>query len=320
MKTVFVVNPKAGKKNNIEKLVESIKEASKEIEADVEIYQTRAAGDATLFVHSLCERYKKVRFISCGGDGTLGEVLNGAFGFEEAEVGVLPMGTGNDFVKNFDGSFSDIQAQIMSESEKCDVIRYVTTTPDGNTRTGYCANMFNIGFDCNVADAMADMKKKPLVSGSLAYILAIFSTLIKKKGADVEIELDGKNVHNGKLLLTSIANGKFCGGGIMSNPGASVHDGLMNVNVVYNVSRLNFIRLLPYYMKGTHLSLRGIEKIISNYYCKKIKIKPCGTSMRICVDGEIESAGETTFEILHDAMNFVVPHKLSEKECAVQTV
>ena len=42
--------------------------------------------------------------------------------------------------------------------------------------------------------------------------------------------------------------------------------------------------------------------------------------MRICVDGEIESAGETTFEILHDAMNFVVPHKLSKKECAVQTV
>ena len=83
----------------------------------------------------------------------------------------------------------------------------------------------------------------------------------------------------------------------------------MNVNIVYNVSRLKFVTLLPYYMKGTHMSLRKIEKVISNVGCSKIKIKPLQNDLRICADGEIESAGETTFEILHDAMNFVVPHK-----------
>ena len=315
MKTVFIVNPKAGKKNNIEKLVERIESTVSKLRADVEIYKTKSVGDATVFVKEFCEKHGKARFIACGGDGTLCEVLNGAFGFEGAEVGVLPVGTGNDFVKNFDADFSDVEAQIVSDSERCDIIKYNTQFPDGTEKIGYCANMFNIGFDCNVADTMSEMKKKPFVSGSLAYILAIFATLVKKKGADLEIEIDGENVHKGKLLLTSIANGCFCGGGIKSNPGACVHDGLMNVNIVYNVSRSRFITLLPHYMKGTHMSLGGIEKIISNVGCKKITVKPNGGTMRICVDGEILSAGKTTFEVLHDAFNFVVPVGASEKCC-----
>lgn len=309
MKTVFIVNPMAGKKNNIEKLIEKIKTAAEKLRADVEIYKTRAVGDATAFVRDFCQKHGKARFIACGGDGTLGEVVNGAFECEGAEVGVFPMGTGNDFVKNFDGEFSDIEAQITSESQKCDVIKYTYSDENGKTGSGYCANMFNIGFDCNVVDAMVDMKKKPFVSGSLAYYLAIFATLIKKKGADLEIVLDGKTVHKGKLLLTSIANGKFCGGGVKSNPGACVHDGLMNVNIIYNVSRLKFIRLLPYYMKGTHMGISGIDRIITNVGCRKITLKPTNGTMRLCTDGEIASVGETHFEVLHDVLSFVVPTK-----------
>ena len=309
MKTVFVVNPKAGKKNNIERLIERISEVASKLRADVEIYRTKAEGDATNFVRDFCEKYGKARFIACGGDGTLCEVLNGAVEFDGTEIGVLPIGTGNDFVKNFEqAEFENIEAQILSESERCDAIKYSANSPDGTSKTGYCANMFNIGFDCNVADAMVEMKKKPFVSGSMAYLLAIFTTLIKKKGADLEIELDGTPVHKGRLLLTSIANGKFCGGGVKSNPGACVHDGLMNVNIIKNITRTRFLTLLPHYMKGTHTGLKGVERFIRNTACKKITIKPIGGRMRICVDGEIFSAGETTFEILHDAYNFVVPH------------
>lgn len=307
MKTVFVVNPKAGKKNNIEALTERIKAAAKKLRADVEIYETKSVGDASEFVRAYCEKQGSARFIACGGDGTLGEVVNGAVLFDGTEVGVMPFGTGNDFVKNFDGDFSDVEAQITSQSEKCDIIKYTTTDEKGNKRVGYCANMFNIGFDCNVADTMTEMKKKPFVSGSLAYVLAIFATLIKKKGADLEIILDGKEKYNGRLLLTSIANGCFCGGGIKSNPGACVHDGLMNVNIIRNISRMKFISLLPYYMKGTHPCIKGIEKIIDNIGCKKITVKPKGGKMRLCIDGEIVSAGRTEFEILHDAFCFVVP-------------
>lgn len=314
MKTVFIVNPMAGKKNNIEKLVERIKAAAEKLKADVEIYKTRAVGDAAEFVRRFCKEHGKARFIACGGDGTLGEVLNGAIETKDAEIGVFPMGTGNDFVKNFDGDFSDIEAQITSDSQKCDAIKYVTTDEAGNAKVGYCANMFNIGFDCNAADAMAEMKKKPFVSGSLAYILAVFATLVKKKGAELEMELDGNIIHKGKLLLTSIANGCFCGGGVKSNPDACVHDGKMNVNIVRNVSRTALVKLLPYYMKGTHMRLRGVERIITNACCERITIRPIGGKMRLCTDGEITSAGETRFEVLHDAFNFVIP-KIKSAVC-----
>ena len=309
MKTIFVINPKAGKKNNIDNLSKIILKTAEKLGADVEIYTTKCEGDATCFVKDYLENNGPARFVACGGDGTLCEVLNGAIECEGAEVGVMPIGTGNDFVKNFEADFSDIEAQILSDSELCDAIKYKTTLPDGTKRDGYCANMINIGFDCNAGYAMSEMKKKPFVSGSMAYLLAVFTTLVKKKGADLEMLLDGNSVYNGRLLLTSIANGCFCGGGVKSNPLACVHDGLMNVNIVKNISRTRFLTLFPFYKKGTHGNVRGIEKYITNTGCRKITIKPNGDSMRICVDGEVFSAGVTELEILHDAYKFVVPKK-----------
>jgi hypothetical protein len=168
-----------------------------------------------------------------------------------------------------------------------------------------------VSLNSALKDAMENIKRKTFFRGSLAYFLGIFTTLIKKKGANLEIELDGEIRHKGKLLLTSIANGRFCGGGIKSNPGACVHDGLMNVNIIYNVSRFKFIRLLPHCMKGTHLGLKGIEKVITNVGCRKMKITPCDGAMRLCTDGEITSAGVTEFELLHDAFSFVIPKEKS---------
>ena len=134
--------------------------------------------------------------------------------------------------------------------------------------------------------------------------------LVKKKGETLKIETDGVLKHDGELLLTSIANGSYCGGGIKSNPLAKVDDGFININIIKNVSRLKFIKLLPYYMKGTVLELPGIEKIIISEKCKKVTIIPASPKFRLCIDGEIEDAGEIEFEIVHNAFDFVVPSKV----------
>lgn len=306
MKTVFIVNPCAGQGKNINKISKAIDMAASSVGADYEIYITKSIGDATTFVNYYCRYYGGARFIACGGDGTLNEVLNGVIGFDNSEVGVIPLGTGNDFCRNFDTDFLDITSQILSSAKKCDAIKY-TTVINGKNHFGYCANMFNIGFDCNVADMTSDIKKNPFVSGSLAYIISIFAALIKKKGADLSIELDGKPMHSGALLLTSLANGSYCGGGIKTNPLACVNDGYININIVNNVSRFRFIRMLPHYIKGDFLKLKNIEKIVTSLKCKKVTIMPQGGTMRICSDGEIFDAGRTEFEIIHDAFNFVVP-------------
>lgn len=307
MKTVFIVNPQAGQGKKVNSLIEKISSLK---EFDTEIYITKFPGDATIYVKSFCENNGQARFIACGGDGTLSEVLNGVMGFDNAEIGVIPVGTGNDFRRNFenDDMFNDVLCQILGKSIKCDAIKYKTII-NNKTESGYCANMFNIGFDCNVADLKTEIQKKPFLSGAVSYLISIFVNLIRKRGASLKIEIDGKEKHSGKLLLTSIANGCYCGGGIMSNPLASVKDGFININIINNVSRMKFLRLLPYYMKGNFLELKNIEKIILSEKCSKVKITPLDGKMRICVDGEIINAGETEFEICHGAFNFVVPEK-----------
>ncbi len=309
MNTVFIVNPKAGQGKNIQKLIDSIKSVSELLDVNTEIYITKSVGDGKRFVCEYCENNGAARFIACGGDGTLSEVLNGAIGFDDAEIGVIPTGTGNDFCRNFKdiADFRDIKLQITGRSVKCDAVKF-TTEIDGETRTGYGVNMFNIGFDCNVADMTGEIKKKPLISGSFAYFVSILINLVIKKCTDLKIELDGKTVHNGPLLLTSVANGCFCGGGIKSNPLAEVNDGLININIVNNVSRCRFITLLPHYMKGDFLKLRGIEKVLTSQKCTTITITPLDGRMRICNDGEINDAGRTEFEIVPQAFKFVVPH------------
>ena len=305
MKTIFIINPCAGQGNKTDRLIDRINRMS---DSDVGIYITKAVGDATRYVREYCETHGVARFIACGGDGTFSEVLNGVIHHDEAEIGVIPIGTGNDFCRNFvsDSAFDDIYAQVEGDSIRCDAIKYTTETEQGIV-SGYCANMFNIGFDCNVADLTSKMKTKPLISGSMAYLLSIFSNLVAKKGANLRIDMDGEEKHRGKLLLTSIANGCYCGGGIKSNPLASIRDGRINVNIIKNVSRLRFLYLLPFYMKGTFLKLKNIHKVVDSTSCCRMDVTPIDGTMRICVDGEIIDAGKSRFEICPRAFNFVIP-------------
>ena len=304
MKTVFIINPCAGKGNNIDKLIEKIKGMS----IDKEIYVTKSVSDATGYVKEYCKTKGTARFIACGGDGTFNEVLNGIIGVDGAEVGIIPIGTGNDFCRNFENNslLFDENFYKDGKSVKCDAIKYTYETEKGYV-TGYCANMFNIGFDCNVADLTAKMKKKPFIAGSMAYLISVFAMLITKKGADLKIEIDGSVRHKGKLLLTSLANGSYCGGGIKSNPLASVCDGSININIIRNVSRFKFLYLLPYYMRGTYLKLKNINKVISCEKGSSVSITPIEGNMRLCIDGEITDAGKTEFKICPGAFNYFVP-------------
>ncbi len=312
MKTVFLLNPKAGKGKGFDKIKNVVLEASKETGLDAGVYITKSIGDAEVFSRLAAAEAQrageKVRLIACGGDGTLNEVLNGIMGFESASVGVIPMGTGNDFVRNFPDKdrFKDVKGQILGETVKCDVIKY-SGVIEGEEKSGYCVNMFNIGFDCNVVDLTARLKTYPALKGSLAYVAAVAGTLIKKKGADLKIDVDGKTVHEGPLLLTAIANGSFCGGGFKGVPKASVDDGFMDINVIYDITRREFIKKLPYYAKGTHMELSNVGDFLCYKKCRQVVITPLDGSMKLCIDGEIRNAGKVCMEIIPEAVNFIVP-------------
>lgn len=312
MRHIFVINPKAGKEKNRERLEAQILAVGEKLNKKVEIYETVAAGDGEDFVRRTSAAKapeEKIRFYACGGDGAVNEIFNGAYGFENVEVGCVPMGTGNDYIRNYGTAeqFRDIEAQLLGEAVDSDMIRYVEYLDGKAAEPRYCANMFNIGFDCNVVDQTAKAKKWPLINGSLAYLISVFIMLIKKKGANLKVEFEDGEVFDDKLLLMAIANGSYCGGGWCSNPIASTDDGIMDIGLIKDIPRRQFPVLLPKYSKGTHLDHKGIEKILIYKKSRTLTITANGENMRLCTDGEITDAEKVTFEMVPKAIRFAVP-------------
>ena len=242
--------------------------------ASTDASASNASADASA-LHALGSK-PIARFYACGGDGTANEIINGVYGFDGISVGIIPIGTGNDTVRNFPdaGDFLDIKAQVLGTEKPIDVMEYRGIV-NGKERTGYAVNMFNIGFDCSVVELAGRLKEKPLISGPAAYLLAIFGKFVKKEGVSLRIEGSGRELlEEGKLLLCAISNGSYCGGGIKSAPQSIMDDGYFDVNIVRDVGRAKFLKFLPAYKNGTHLGRPGIEDILLVEKAKSIMIKP----------------------------------------------
>lgn len=329
MKHIFIMNPAAGKGKAGKVFLPKIIETAKRMGIDYEIHRTIAPGDAQHFVKSRCEsRADKsesediLRFYACGGDGTLNEVANGAFGHENVEIAMIPAGTGNDFPRSFGdlNYFESIEGQILGEARAVDIIRYETIIPnpgflseldsifesDPDPVIRYGINMFNIGLDCNAADKVAMIKEYPFVPGPLAYGVGVGIVLGKKEGVNLEICFDNGEIYTGDFTLVAIGNGRYCGGGFNGVPKASVDDGLIDVSIVDNISRRTCISLLAKYRKGTHLEDPATASFITYRKCKSLTIRPHDT-VKLCTDGEVSIAGETIFEIIPGGIKFSVP-------------
>ena len=305
MEYIFIINPCAGQGKGA-KLIPAIEAALEGTKYQYSIYTTKAAGDAERFVRETCEAGRKVRFYVCGGDGSFHEAVNGAKGFPDAEVGLFPVGTGNDFVRNFGkkSDFLDILSQVEGRSMPCDVI-------DINGR--YAVNMINVGFDCEVAARAGEWKKKPLISGPAAYIMGILSEFVKPIGRRMSFRWADGTTMSGKYILCTIANGSFCGGGFCSSPKAALNDGLMDVGIVELFSKRKFVGILPKYKTGTYLDTKlGKEKVLYEK-CRKLELAVAEPT-NISIDGEISQFTYLKAEMVPAAFRFIVPEGLEVGE------
>ena len=303
MKHFFVINPLAGKGNRVDELTKAIQSACDERGVDYEIYFTKAVGDAEQYVKSICFKYENsdtvCRFYACGGDGTVNECLNGVVEYSHHELAVMPIGTGNDFVRNFGDAniFCDVNAQLDAVVTKCDVLKY-------NER--YCMNVANIGLDCEVVDRTARIKRNALVPSKMAYIMGLVGEFIKKSGIEFSCKIDGVERGKKKFLLAFFANGGYYGGGFHAAPLAQLKDGLIDVCLVNYVSRMTFLGLVGKYKKGTHLQAKNRDEVFEYIKCSKIDIK-FDKKERVCIDGELEECDSLSVEIIRDKINFAVP-------------
>ena len=153
---------------------------------------------------------------------------------------------------------------------------------------------------------MMKIKRFPLVPSKLAYILGIIPTLITKPSVKTTAYVDENEGSDKSLLLMTIANGCYCGGGFHSNPEALLTDGKINVLFVNNIGRLRFIQLVSSYKKGTHIVPKNAS-VLSTENCSSLDLVFEGVQSA-SVDGEIHDIDKKLhIEVIRGGLNFLVP-------------
>lgn len=307
MKHCFIVNPAAGKGKKIDWLIHEIEQTFSSSGEQYEIYRTTGSGDAADYVRrtAMSDPEESYRFYACGGDGTLCEAVCGVMRLpnrENVALGVIPIGTGNDFVRNFSepAVFSDISAQVRGVPCWLDVLQ---------CNQIYALNMVNVGFDCEVVVKTAKLKKRKWIPSGFAYIGGLLLTLIRKPCVQMAVTVDAQPRKSRTYLLNTYANGGFCGGGFHSNPRSSLCDGKIDALFVKDISRMKFVSLVGDYQKGTHLK-PSLEHILWNEKADTVDLI-FEKETPVSVDGEIVYTRELHLSVLEGALPFLVPAGVS---------
>ena len=249
------------------------------------------------------------KFIAAGGDGTIHEVMSGLLRYidesgadaGEFTLGVLPYGTGNDWIRT-SGIPSD-----MAEAARC-IVRGKTAKEDLVRLTFengvFCmANIGGIGLDADICYHTNNLKRKGY-KGDLLYKLVAPYSIFARKRSPVEIVCDGESIYKGKLYTAVIANGIYRGGGIKQNEeGGRWDDGLLELSVMGGVNRIKAMQLMMHVFSGDFAILPGI---ITRRF-RKMSVTPLGETSRVESDGELPGVLPLTVEVTGKQINIIVP-------------
>ncbi len=245
------------------------------------------------------------RIVAVGGDGTINEVVNGIKGAEaslgrRARLGVIPIGTGSDFVKALDG----VEANDIHVGVRRAVGDRMRAVDLGRARVGdnaprFFINALGIGLDAQVA---AESLKLTKLKGLAVYLVAIIRALANYKAHPMTVEYDGNRIHR-RLLFASSANGRCQGGGFWMTPDALIDDGLLDLCMIDNMRLDEIIRYIPKLMEGTHTGL----KQVTMGRARNISVT-CAAPLPVATDGEViaTDARHITVEALPGAIEVLV--------------
>lgn len=295
MKFVFIINPVAGTGEKQGMLAKQIKAYSGRHET--EVYLTRYAGDAKRFV-SQYGQDRQVCFVACGGDGTLNEVVSGAYRTAN-KIACIPCGSGNDFIKNISPyDYFDLPSLFDGKEERIDALLC-------NERV--CINTCCIGFDSKIAMNKDKFKRLPFVSGKMAYILSLIYCFAGSLEYDLTItNRNGSIMQEGGALLCLFANGRIYGGGFAGAPLAMPNDGLIDLCFCRSVPKWKIISLIADYKRGNHPGNPKYEGILT--YCKGEGFTVSSAQpFVVCLDGECAEYSTVDVRIEAGALGLWLP-------------
>ena len=298
MKHIFIINPAAGKNDGRQKIYDMAEKLRQEHDLDVDCILTKNPGYATGITRKIAQEGDDVRFYACGGDGTVNEVANGIIGFSNAAMSCIPIGTGNDFLKNFGED-----AALFSDAENLwDGPQFPLDAIDCNGRialTIACS-----GIDARVAADVHKFSSSPLLDGKSSYVAAlIVNFLFKGIATHWTLDLDGL-VMEDDYSLVAVCNGRYYGGGFMPVAEARMDDGVLNTLVVKKVNRRTFIKFVTPYSKGGY---REFPEFASCTTPKVVHIHSEKPDIVTCLDGESMTSTDVTIRLAEQKLNFFGP-------------
>ena len=302
MKHVFIINPNAGKYDSRQRIYDMADALREKHGLDVQCILTKKQGHATELARRLCASGEELRFYACGGDGTVNEVANGVIGYDNAAMTVIPVGTGNDFLKNFGGT-----APLFADAENLwDGPQFPMDAIDVNGRialTIACS-----GIDARVAADVHKYSESPLLDGKTSYIASLaVNFLFKGIASHWTVTLDDEVIED-DFSLVAVCNGRYYGGGFMPVAEARMDDGVLNTLVVKKVSRVTFARFVGPYSKG------GYSKFPEYAHCSTpqvIRIHSEKPDIVTCLDGECMTNSDVTIRLSEKKLNFFGPEGCS---------
>jgi diacylglycerol kinase (ATP) len=251
------------------------------------------------------EGYRRIAVV--GGDGTMNEVVNGILHQQhvppsEIILGMIPVGTGNDWCRTFQIPFNykeAIRILIKGKTFLQDVgrISYFRGT---EPLQRYFINIAGMGYDALVAKK-TNLSKEKGRGGPLTYLFFVFSSLFQYKFIEAVIEVDDEQVFKGEMFSMNVGICKYNGGGMMQVPAAVPDDGLFDVTLIKKAPKWMVIRHASKLYDGSLVKL----PFISTFRGKSIRIRSLG---KIYLEADGESLGHSPFvyEMLQQSLKVVV--------------
>ena len=300
---VFVVNPASANGSTRRHWPEIARQAADAGLAGPALL-SEGPGQIADLTRQACEEGARL-VVAVGGDGTVNEAVNGLLAVEperRAELATIPRGTGKDFARSFGIPTAVEKAVGVARSgatRTVDAGRATFVRSDGSEAESYFANFAGAGISGAVA-ARANASSKAL-GGKLAFFRATTSVFMRWKNTDYEVEIDGAR-RSGRMLEVIAAIGGQLAGGMRLAPEADPGDGLFDVVLIGDATKLDFVRTLPRIYRGTYLPHPRAEVVRG----RRLRIETA-SPLPIALDGEQPGTTPAAFEIVPGALRLRVP-------------
>jgi YegS/Rv2252/BmrU family lipid kinase len=289
---LVVVNPTA-RRGNGARSVPAIRTALARLDVEYEMVQSERPGHAIEIAQQAASGDHEV-VVAVGGDGTVNEVANGLLraasnGPTAVSIGVIPVGSGNDFAYMMLGQDLTIEEACQRLVRGQDKLVDVGSVTANGRDFRFFANGLGIGFDAQVS---IESRRVKVLRGFLMYFWAVLRTVfLHYNPTPVTVTCDDQSLTQ-PLLMVTTAVGQRHGGGFYVTPSAVADDGLLDVCIAGNVSRPGIFPLIPRFMKGSHVThpkctlLQGRKVTVSSQ-----------VGLAAHIDGEIYTVAAERFEM-----------------------